>query len=101
MAAKITVYISAPPDAAAFAQRLSQAIVDNGGAVVSTPPTAAPVAPATETTEPAALPERELSEPQGAQAFVAVITPAAIQSASLQSAAQRFYSAPADKRTSA
>jgi len=91
MAAKITVYISSTPDAATFAQRLRQAIVDHGGTVVSTPPPAVPAtpaAPAAAATEPAALGERELTELQGAQAFVAVLTPTAIQSPALQAAAQ-------------
>src|SRR5579884_2168826 len=98
MAAKISVYISAPPDAAGFAQRLRQAIVEHGGAVVSTPPQATPPPAGDEITEPGVLPEREVSELQGAQAFVAVLTPTAIQSPSLQAAAQRYSSAPTDRK---
>lgn len=92
--AKLTVFVSAAPADAAFTARLLQAIVDNKGEVVSSPPLApSPASPP----ESAALPQRDLNSLAGAQAFVSVLTPAALADGRTQAEAQRYVATDAGK----
>jgi hypothetical protein len=101
--AKLTVFISSVGADGAFAQRLRQAIVDHGGAIVAAPPSPAPPStPAPETgapaPEPPTVPPVAGTALQTAQAFVAVLSPTAIQDGRVQAEAQRYDSEPASNR---
>jgi hypothetical protein len=86
--AALTVFLSAAPADAAFAERLRQAIIANGGRVVSTPPATSPAdSSALETSGAQQLDVKAL---QGAQAYVAVISQAGLDSPRLYAEAQQY-----------
>jgi hypothetical protein len=86
--AALTVYLSASPADAAFAARLRQAIVANGGKVVSSAPS--PSGDASGEANSGALPARELKTLDDARAFVPVLSPSAAESAQLRAEAERY-----------
>lgn len=88
--AALSVFLSAAAEDAAFAERLRQAIIAAGGAIVSEPPSAVP------RTDVVPLSDRELATLRGARAFVTVLTPTAFASARMRDEAQHAAEAPRD-----
>lgn len=94
--AALTVFLSASPADAAFAARLRQAIIANGGKVVSpdssgsAASSGSPGDGAPSTSDGGALPARELKSLEDARAYVAVLSPAAAGSARFQREAERY-----------
>ncbi len=87
--AALTVFLSASPADADFAARLRQAIVKNGGRVVSSAPSATSSG-ALSREESSSLPAGELQTLDSAKAYVAVLSPAAVRSARLRAEAERY-----------
>jgi len=90
--AALTVFLSAAPADAAFAERLRQAIIANGGSVVSTPPSASSPA------DPAGAQQLEVKVLQEARAYVAVVSQAALDSPRLQAEATQYVASTAGQR---
>jgi hypothetical protein len=94
--AALSVYMSASPADAAFAGRLRQAIINAGGRIVSAPPSPSsspspsPSAPAPSTSPIEPESQRELRALDGARAYVAVLSPAALASPQVLSEAGRY-----------
>jgi hypothetical protein len=98
--AALTVFLSAAPADAAFAERLRQAIIANKGNVVSTPPATSPAAPAPDTSvadtsaadisATSGASQFDVKALQGARAYVAVVSQAALASPQLQAEAQQY-----------
>jgi hypothetical protein len=88
--AALTVFLSASPADADFAERLSRAIRANGGKVVSSPPSSSSPPAGASPGDAAPLPQGELKSLEGARAYVAVLSPAALASGRLRSEADRY-----------
>ncbi len=92
--AALTVFLSAAPADAVFAERLRQAIVANGGSVVSTPPSASSSSPVGS----AGAQQLEVKALQEARAYVAVVSQAALDSPRLQAEAEQYVASTTGQR---